>query len=253
MTEADRRDEHRASGMSPLISVVIPTFDREPRMLAGAIDSVLAQKAGPLEVIVIDDGSSTPSAAVAEAYGPPVRYRYRPHGGCGSARNAGVALSSGSLLAFLDSDDLWEPDKLGRQLEMLESDPDLEAVFGLAEQFHDPELDEAFRERHPIKDTVIESWLSSAMLIHRESFDRIGAFSETQVGGVDIDWFLRARESDLRCTMLPQVVYRRRVHTTNLSVVDRAAATTGRLTALKRSLDRRRAAEVSSEVRSSAE
>ena len=233
---------------SALVSVVIPTFDRKDRMLAGAIDSVLAQDVGPLEVVVIDDGSRTPSAPVIEAYGPPVVYHLLPHRGCGSARNAGVALTHGPLLAFLDSDDLWEPDKLRRQLETLRSDPELEAVFGLAEQFHDPELDDAFRERHPIKDAVVESWLSSAMLIHRESFERIGAFSETHAGGVDIDWFLRAREAGLRRTMLPSVVYRRRVHETNMGLVERAAATSGRLTALKESLDRRRAAEAARET-----
>ena len=116
---------------SSLVSVVIPTFNREPRMLGAALVSVLAQDVPALEVIVVDDGSATSAAQVVERYGEPVRFHEKQNGGIASARNAGVALCRGDLLAFLDSDDLWEPDKLPRQIEALRS-AGLEAVFGQA-------------------------------------------------------------------------------------------------------------------------
>jgi glycosyltransferase involved in cell wall biosynthesis len=231
---------------SSLVSVVIPTFNREPRMLGGAIESVLAQDVPSLEVIVVDDGSETSAGWVVERYGHPVRLHEQQNGGIGSARNAGTALSRGELLAFLDSDDLWEPDKLGRQVEALGSDSELEAVFGQAEQFYDAEVDDAFKLRHPIKNHIIDAWLSSAMLIRREAFDRIGIFDESGSISPDVDWFLRAKEAGLRMAMLPHIVYRRRLHTTNWNVTE-PGAHSKRLLALKRSLDRRRAEDSKAE------
>ena len=226
---------------SSLISVVIPTFNREPRMLGAAIESVLAQDVPSLEVVVVDDGSATSAAQFVERYGERVRFHEKGNGGISSAKNAGVALSRGNLLAFLDSDDLWEPDKLVRQVEALRFDPELEAVFGQAEQFYDAEVDDAFKRRHPIKERIVDAWLSSAMLIRREAFDRVGIFDEDRSISPEVDWFLRAKEAGLRVAMLPCVVYRRRIHTTNHNVTDSREGNRARLLALKRSLDRRRA------------
>jgi glycosyltransferase involved in cell wall biosynthesis len=228
---------------SSLISVVIPTFNRESRMLSAAVESVLAQDVPSLDVIVVDDGSETSAAQVVEGYGDPVRFHEKQNGGIGSARNAGIVLSRGDLLAFLDSDDIWEPDKLARQVEALRSDSELEAVFGQAEQFYDTEVDDAFKHRHPIKNLILDAWLSSAMLIRREAFDRVGLFAEDRSVSPDVDWFLRANEAGLRVAMLPHVVYRRRIHTTNWNVTESGGAHSRRLLALKLSLDRRRAAE----------
>lgn len=225
---------------SSLISVVIPTFNREPRMLGAALDSVLAQDVPSLEIIVVDDGSATSAAQFVQTYGHPVRFYEQSNGGISSARNAGVALSRGNLLAFLDSDDLWQPDKLARQVEALRSDPELEAVFGQAEQFYDTDVDDAFKRRHPIKQRILDAWLSSAMLIRREAFDRIGIFEDDRSVSPDVDWFLRAKEAGLRVAMLSHVVYRRRIHTTNHNVNDSGEGNRARLVALKRSLDRRR-------------
>lgn len=223
-----------------LISVVIPTFNREPRMLGAAIESVLAQDVPSLEIIVVDDGSATSAEPVAKSYGNPVRFHEKENGGIASARNAGVALSRGDFLAFLDSDDIWAPDKLARQIEALSSDPPLEAVFGQAEQFYDCEVDDAFKRRHPIKERIVDAWLCSAMLIRGEAFDRIGVFDEDRSTSPDIDWLLRANEAGLRVAMLPHVVYRRRIHRSNHNVTESAQENRGRLVALKRSLDRRR-------------
>lgn len=97
--------------MAPAISVVIPTFNRG-RVLGAALESVLAQRYRDLEVLVIDDGSTdatrtlVSSASAADAR---VRYRYQPNAGAASARNAGLELARGRYVAFLDSDDSWQP------------------------------------------------------------------------------------------------------------------------------------------------
>ena len=223
-----------------LVSVVIPTWNRSERLLGAAIESVLAQTVPELELVVVDDGSDVAASPFVDTYGDPVRCHRQDNRGLGAARNAGVHEVTGEFLAFLDSDDVWAPDKLSSQLAALDADPDLEAVFGRAEQFYDEEVDDEYRRRHPIKDPLVDAYLSSAMLIRRTSFDRIGPYDEEHRNGADIDWFLRARENHLRTLMLPATVYHRRLHESNISITE-STANQNRLLALKRSLDRRRA------------
>ncbi|HXJ78361.1 MAG TPA: glycosyltransferase family A protein, partial [Candidatus Methylomirabilis sp.] len=104
-----------------LVSVILPTHDRE-RYLVSALDSALGQEYRPIEVIVVDDGSTDGTARVVQGYAE-VRYRYQQNQGAAAARNAGVAMSGGEILAFLDSDDLWMPEKLRLQVRFLAENP----------------------------------------------------------------------------------------------------------------------------------
>lgn len=105
------------------VSVIIPTYNRAD-LIAQAIDSVLAQAYPKLEIIVADDGSTDNTAAVVAAYGERVRYLTLPHRGLPAAtRNAGIRASTGDLLAFLDSDDLFLPNKLAVQAAALVQAP----------------------------------------------------------------------------------------------------------------------------------
>lgn len=103
-------DTHPEDGR-PEITVVIPTYNRAD-MLPEAIDSALGQSAPPLEVIVVDDGSEDATPELCGRYGPPVRYIRQENAGVSAARNHGVREARGSVVAFLDSDDAWEPGKL---------------------------------------------------------------------------------------------------------------------------------------------
>jgi glycosyltransferase involved in cell wall biosynthesis len=110
-----------------LVSVIIPTFNRA-YCLGRAIDSVLAQTHGDVEVVVIDDGSSDGTRQlVAERYGnePRVRYHHQTNAGISAARNAGIARATGAYLALLDSDDEWAPWKLELQVACLKAHPEL--------------------------------------------------------------------------------------------------------------------------------
>src|SRR5690242_13806787 len=95
----------------PLISVVIPTFNRA-RCVANAVDSVLVQTFKDCEVIVVDDGSTDATAEVLKGYGNRVRVIQQSNRGVSAARNAGIRSARGEWIAFLDSDDIWNPDKL---------------------------------------------------------------------------------------------------------------------------------------------
>jgi glycosyltransferase involved in cell wall biosynthesis len=106
------------------VSAVIPTYNRA-ELVQRAISSALAALEPGDEVIVVDDGSEDDTVAVVEAFGPQVRLLQRDHGGAGAARNAGFAAARTDLVAFLDSDDEWFPDKIALQRAFLEARPDV--------------------------------------------------------------------------------------------------------------------------------
>jgi glycosyltransferase involved in cell wall biosynthesis len=106
--------------MVPKVSVVIPTYNRAAKV-RNAVESVLAQTFSDLEVIVVDDGSADHTGKVlAEIFGDQIRYYYQANQGASAARNKGIAEARGEWIAFLDSDDEWERDKLEWQFKALE-------------------------------------------------------------------------------------------------------------------------------------
>lgn len=114
--------------MSSGISVVIPAYNCEA-FLANAIDSILAQSLAPDEIIVVDDGSSDRTAAVASCYEDTVRLISQCNQGEAAARNCGVVAASGALVAFLDADDVAHPHRLEMQRAALEVNPDAVACY----------------------------------------------------------------------------------------------------------------------------
>ena len=108
------------------ISVVIPAYNHG-RFLREAIDSVLAQTYAPLEIIVVDDGSTDDTEQIVRSYGDRVRYIRQQNAGVGAARNNGIANARGEYVAFLDSDDLWLPEKLAVQVEYMRRHPECAA------------------------------------------------------------------------------------------------------------------------------
>ena len=216
-------DPRRRRGVTN-VSVVIPVRDGE-RFLAEAIDSVLGQSHPPLEVIVVDDGSTDATGDVAQSFGARVHYLARPPLGVAAALNAGVETARGELLAFLDADDLWEESKLEVQLAALE--PGVDAVFGYLANFGNAAGE------------VYVGWSRGTMLIRAEAFARVGPFVEWQLGEF-IDWYARAVDEGLALRMLPEVLLRRRVHDANTGVVRRDDQREY-ARVLKAILDRRRA------------
>ena len=102
----------------PLVSVVIPTFNRADT-LGETLDSIFEQTYRPIEVIVVDDGSTDATAEVIKAYGDQIQYIYQNNAGPSAARNRGISQVGGDLITFLDSDDLWLPSKLETQVRLM--------------------------------------------------------------------------------------------------------------------------------------
>ena len=121
-------DTHHVDHVAPrlpaqrCVSVVIPTYNCE-RYIAQTLESVLAQSLPPLEVLVVDDGSTDATAQIARSFGEPVRVIQQRNQGVCQARNRGFEASRGTFVCFLDHDDYWFPWKLARQVEALEANP----------------------------------------------------------------------------------------------------------------------------------
>lgn len=210
--------------------MVIPVFNGEA-YLAAAIESALSQTYEPVEVIVVDDGSTDRSAAVAAEYG--VRLLRQPNRGVSAACNAGLRHARGELIAFLDADDLWVPERLEIQAQHLLQRPHLGFVMAHAIQFLEPGAE------HP--EWLTEGWIASVgavaaerprsarsdvtapvshprtLLARTELFAEIGGFSEDMDIGEDLDWLMRAKDSGIRHELLPEVVLHHRLHSSNAS------------------------------------
>ena len=115
-------------GQVGLVTVIIPTYNRA-YIIGKTIDSVLAQTYRPIEIIVIDDGSTDDTRRVVTSYGDSVRYVHQANTGVPGARNAGFALARGDFLALVDSDDCWHPWKLELQVEFMRRHPDVGMVW----------------------------------------------------------------------------------------------------------------------------
>jgi glycosyltransferase involved in cell wall biosynthesis len=225
---------------TPQISVVIPVYNGE-LYLAEALASVLAQPHRNLEVIVVDDGSSDGSGAVAAQFAPSVVCVAQPQQGAAAARNRGVELAKGQYLAFLDADDRWTSGSLACRLAALEADPALDLVLGHAEQFLSSDLDPEVARRTQCPTRPMPGYLFGAVLVRRAAYDRVGPLDPRWNVGECIDWFARAAELGLRSRVLPDVVLRRRLHQTNLSRLAQDPKASY-VQVVKRALDRRRAA-----------
>ncbi len=232
------RDTGVGGSSDGTVSVVIPAFDAA-EYIAEAIDSVLRQTRPVGEVIVVDDGSTDDTASVAEAFGDPVRVVRQDRSGANPARNRGVRESAGEFIAFLDADDLWEPDKLAVQLDAFTADPAPDLVFGLVTQFRSPEIPEHLVVVPGGEHRAMVGHHLGAMLLRRETFAAVGRLDETNFSGDFVDWFARALEQHRRIVVVDRVVMRRRIHLRNKG----RAATAGPeqyAKALRKVVDRRR-------------
>ncbi|MCG3176716.1 MAG: putative glycosyltransferase EpsE [Candidatus Omnitrophica bacterium] len=194
----------------PEISVIIAVRDGE-RYLDEAIRSVYGQTHTDLELIVVDDGSTDSTATIAASY-PAARLLRLPASGVSSARNAGLAAARGTVIAFLDADDVWHPHKLSVQLAVLRRHPEVDHVTCRIELFlqagHKRPAalrEELFRQPQP-------GLIPSALCVRRTACDRVGPFDPRLGSSEDTDWFLRAADAGLKHKALEDVLVRKRVH-----------------------------------------
>jgi glycosyltransferase involved in cell wall biosynthesis len=222
----------------PLLSVIVPTYNAA-RFLPDAIASIRCQQYAPLEILVVDDGSTDETARVVRSLGEDIRYARQANAGPAAARNRGLELAAGEWIAFLDADDQWPADKLANQIPRLAGDPNLDIVLGRIQQVDAGAHKLLFPFEGPDQ-TLVHVHLGSGVF-RRRVFDRVGRFDESMRTGEDVDWFLRAKEQGVPLVILPQITLHYRLHQTN-SVWQTSQIDGDLLRALKKSLDRRRGA-----------
>jgi glycosyltransferase involved in cell wall biosynthesis len=204
----------------PTVSYILAVYNGR-QYLAEAINSIRAQSRPVDEIIVVDDGSTDDTAEVAERFGMPVRCVRQRNAGQSAARNHGVRLSRGDMLAFLDCDDLIHPRKVERQLHRFTQVPELMLIDAYAQNFWSPDIPDDQRqligwEALTHSDTPWAEFIAT-WLFRRETWQRVGEFDENRQFAEDSDWRDRARFSGMPLETMRAVLARRRLHQNNLT------------------------------------
>lgn len=179
-----------------MISVIIPTYNRAD-MVCEAVDSVLAQDYSPFELIVVDDGSTDDTPKRLAAYGDKIRVLAQDNRGVSAARNAGIRMAQGRYLAFLDSDDLWEKQKLSCQMDFFKANPDILICQSEEIWIRKGKRVNPMNKHKKLSGMLFEPYLHlclvspSAVMIKRELLDEVGLFDESLPACEDYDLWLR--------------------------------------------------------------
>jgi glycosyltransferase involved in cell wall biosynthesis len=205
------------------VSVIMATYNRAGYIQA-ALESLLQQNYGPMDLIVVDDGSTDGTAAVVQSLShqtaTPLRYVRQENRGHPAALNHGLSLAGGPVISFLDSDDLWAADRLPAQLAFFangdSSAPgEIGIVLGRKQYFADgvsvDEKEMARANQRPFHYSL------AAALIARWAFEKVGPFDETVGFVADWDWFARARRLNIPTAVDPRVTLLGRIHAGNMT------------------------------------
>lgn len=217
-----------------LVSVVIPAFNSE-RFISNAIQSVFDQGYSPIEVIVVDDGSTDGTKNEVLKFGERIRYKYQVNSGPAAARNAGIASSRGDIIGFLDSDDIWPRGRLSLLLNKFKDDPSLDVVLGRVQVA-------AFSDAthvHPNLQKPHIAPLFGCGLFKCNVFAKVGLIDQSLRFSEDQDWFFRLKELGIHMVILRDVTLIRRKHDNSMTE-GVSWGDVDIIKVIKKSLDRRR-------------
>lgn len=205
-----------------LVSVIMPAYNAA-KYISESIDSVLRQDYDNWELIVIDDGSTDQTAGITKQYAASndrIKYIEQPHAGQGKARNAGLQISSGEYVAFLDADDIWLPEKLSKQIEILQS-TDADLVFSQAYLLQDENVTTEKINSHSGylngKDAVLVFLSGNQVplltaIAKRSSIQEVNGFTEIRGIHEDYDLWLRMLAAGQKFFGLDTALARYRIH-----------------------------------------
>jgi len=225
-----------------VVSVIMPTVNMG-RFISDAIASIARQHREVAEIIIVDSESTdgTPDIVARLARdGAPIRLLESESRAPGKARNEGIAVARGDIIAFLDADDLWPEGKLARQLDYLDACRGQDMVSGMVQYFD--VLDPV--RLVPAENSRIETLFHvhlGACLYRCGVFDRIGTFNDTLLYSEDVDLLLRVREAGIPFTILRDVMLYYRKHPNSMMAQKNPRKTADFRRAVAMSLARRRA------------
>ncbi len=223
----------------PLVSVIIPTYNRAD-LIGEAVTSVLNQTFDDFEVIVVDDGSTDNTKEAIDRIEGPIRYIYQENKGLSGARNPGIDVAGGEYIAFLDSDDLWLPEKLAEQVRLLDQNSsagfvytDYEFVDGDGRSLPKPEnyLANPLRNGWILKHLLSFDFIPpSTVMVRKDCLRSVGLFNTSLKQGTDdFDLLLRLVKR-YEAAFVDRPLTKIRVHGNNWSTEEIAGGTINVLT-----------------------
>jgi glycosyltransferase involved in cell wall biosynthesis len=193
--------------MTTKYTVIIPAYNAA-HTISESIESILRQTIPPIQILVIDDGSTDATRQVVEAFGGCVSVQTQTNQGPGTAMSLGLRQCDTPLIAAIDADDIWLPQKSERQIEYLHHHPNCPAVFARMRHFG----------KSAANDVVQDGWGRSTVLMRRTVYDCLGDVVDLPGRrGEMIDWIARARDAGMEMVMMPDILALRRLSPSSLS------------------------------------
>ena len=219
-------------------SVVIPAYNAA-ETIRQAVESILAQTIPAREIIVVDDGSTDETANIVAAMKGPITLVRQDNRGPGAATTAGLRRVDTPLLATLDADDLWLPEKIARQLAGFADDPGLAGSFCLARQFSDGETPDPNGAG-----TVRRLWTRTTLMFRTAAAGEVGDLTDLPgMLGEMVDWLARSRDLGHRHVMVEEILAMRRIRAGSLSSNRDSERNRGYLIAVRNAIERRKRTE----------
>ena len=212
----------------PKVSVIIPTYNRAD-FIEDAVESVLCQTYKDYEIIIVDDGSTDGTEDVLQKYHNKIRYIYKSNGGEASARNTGIKHAQGAYIAFLDSDDLWLPERLKFGVQALDADKNIGLFFADCNRVFNGERESKtfFDYYKPYAGFVFKQLFMRCfipmptVILRKECFQKVGIFSESPTPCADYDctdydmWLRVSACFKIDYIKMPLAIYR--IHSKSIS------------------------------------
>ncbi len=221
------------------VSVIIPVYNGI-RYLPETLASVRRQTRPVDEIILVDDGSTDNTGVWIDSLNDEkIVACHQKNSGQAAARNLGIEKSRGDLVALLDSDDLWEPEKIELQIARFNENPALGIVTSRFVEFYSPDIAAATRASTRLKEGILSGPNCSNLLVRKEVFTKVARFDSAWRTGELLEWWSRVAEAGVVADEVAKVLVRRRVHDSNLG--RRAARDRGDYFAIiRKQLQRRR-------------
>jgi glycosyltransferase involved in cell wall biosynthesis len=201
------------------ISVIITAFNSE-KFITTTIESVINQQVSVGEIIIVNDGSVDRTSEIVNSLKiRNLRLYEQSNSGVAAALNLGILQSKGSILAFLDHDDIWLPGKLEKQFQII-NDGRAEMVFTLIQNFIDENIDEKLREKLEVSLAPCAGIHKSTLMIRKESLLSVGLFNTSKKIEF-LDWYAYSKDFGIREHMVKEVLVKRRIHGSNQSLLDK--------------------------------
>lgn len=203
---------------------MIPAYNAA-RYLERALRSVFEQSLPPDEIIVVDDGSTDGTPELLARFADRLRVLRQANAGPAAARNRGIEAAKGELICFQDADDEWLPEKLAKQVALLEARPETDVCITRIRNVWSDPADEA-RERlanHSYANDPA-GYVFQASLMRSRIFAKVGLLNEQCRRAEDIEWFARVRDAGIEVAVVSEVLVYRHLHGQNISAVNEATA-----------------------------